>query len=145
MRSWIVRFAILAMVIAFAPASIGIAAAQQTKEPLSTPATSADGTIFVADIKKCEWNARFGGNGWFYFRLQQEGERVWGEYDSPDTRTSYSGAKVEGTIKGKKLSLKIPEFEFGHLELTVDGDQITGSGSARANIPFSVVQCARAR
>ena len=130
MKGWIALFAILALVNTY-PSALAIA------EEKPIPASTKE-VISVAGEWEGEWRATEGATGRMPFRLQQEGERVWGEYDSPDTRVPYFAAKVEGTLKGEKLSLTVPQFSYSYFNLTVDGDRIDGTGSARANIKFSV-------
>ena len=74
--------------------------------------------------------------------LNQDGSRVWGTYDSPDVRPPYYNVKVEGTLEGNHLVLKIPQFAFGFIDVAVSEDgktmegRISGSTNRIVDVKF---------
>ena len=118
------------------PAVVGGTEAPQQREAAAKSATTS-----VAG----QWSGKWvlgGRSGRVPLRLNQEGSRVWGTYDSPDVPSPYHDVKVEGTLEGNHLVLKIPQFAFGFIDVNVNGDgktmtgRISGSTNRIAEVGF---------
>ena len=82
-------------------------------------------TVDVTGEWTGEWTQpQFGGS--VTLVLQQEGSRITGNLVS-FTGTNYAGP-IEGTVTGDILTLRQPQGRL-QLELTVNGDEMTGTGA----------------
>lgn len=80
--------------------------------PDPTPSFSVAGTCYG------EWRG-VGFTGSLTFYLKQDGEKVWGTLDSPNSRPARYDVKIEGALKGDQLSMIIPEAAHSYIKATV--------------------------